>query len=90
MIRLLTISSLAAALSIAPVQCRREPDPTLSREDTGGDALWKLAEKFRAEKNEGATRDTLRFLIDRYPSNRHAAEARQELVKMGVVFDGGT
>jgi TolA-binding protein len=71
----------AALLSSAPIQCKRDPDPNLRREDTAGDALWNLAMKFREEKNEASARATLQYLVDRYPSNRHAAAAREELAK---------
>jgi hypothetical protein len=64
---------------LAPFQCGSTRDPNLRREDTAGDGLWELAERFRAEKNEAARRDTLKFLVERYPSSRHAPFAREEL-----------
>ena len=63
----------------APLQCSRSPDPELRREDTAGDALWDLAQEFRAKGNEAAAKQTLRFLVERYPSNRHVPAARAEL-----------
>ena len=68
-----------ASLGSAPMQCSRDPDPSLRREDTAGDALWDLAQDFRAKGNEAAAKDTLRFLVARYPSNRHVPEAKAEL-----------
>ena len=86
MMRTVAVGAFAMLLSAAPVQCPRDPDPSLRREDTAGDALWALAQEFRAKQDDKAAADTLRFLIERYPSNRHAAAAR-ELVRH---TDGGT
>ncbi len=67
---------VALPLLLAPYQCSRSRGPEFAREETAGDALWALAEKFDAEGDKFARERTLRFLADRYPSNRHAAEAR--------------
>lgn len=64
------------SLGNAPLQCAKKPDPDLRVEDTAGDALWDLAEDFRAKGNAPAAQETLRFLVERYPSNRHADAAR--------------
>lgn len=77
--RVVLVSALVSSLSLAPVQCARTPDPTLRVEDSPGDALWDLAQDFRAKKDEAAARSTLKFLVDKYPSSRHAAAARAEL-----------
>jgi outer membrane protein assembly factor BamD (BamD/ComL family) len=67
-------------LGIAPFQCGgSNRDHDLRREDTAGDALYGLSERFREEKNEPARRATLKYLVDRYPSNRYAPIAREEL-----------
>ncbi|AKV02224.1 hypothetical protein AKJ09_08887 [Labilithrix luteola] len=71
--------ALVASLGNAPLQCKHDPDPTMRTEDSAGDALWSLAEDFRAKGNDEAARQTLRFLVDRYPSNRHVPAARAEL-----------
>lgn len=68
--------AVALPMMLAPYQCSRSRGPEFSREDTAGDALWALAEKFDAEGDKFARERTLRFLAERYPSNRHAAEAR--------------
>lgn len=70
---------LASFLGSAPIQCSRTPDPNDRREDTAGDALWDLAEDFKAKGNEEARKNTLRFLVEKYPSNRHVPAAREEL-----------
>ena len=72
-------SLVVAMLGSAPMQCKRDPDASMRREDTAGDALWDLAEDFRAKGNEEARKQTLRYLIDKYPSNRHVPAAREEL-----------
>jgi hypothetical protein len=78
------VRSLVAGLTLAvvvraPMQCTHEPDPSLRIEDTAGDGLWGLAQQFRTRHEDAAARETLRYLVERYPSSRHAAEARAEL-----------
>ena len=84
--RFVAAGALAAALGSAPFQCAHPPDPNARREDTAGDALYELAQKFKAEKNTAAARETLQYLVEHYPSSRHAAEAKDEL---GGASDGG-
>lgn len=84
--RVVLFSALVSSLSLAPVQCTRTPDPNLRVEDSPGDALWDLAQDFRAKKDDAAARATLKFLVEKYPSSRHAAAAREELAG---VADGG-
>ena len=79
MIRIVTAGALLAALGSAPMQCRHEPDPNLRREDSAGDALYALALDFRAKGNEDSAKQTLRYLVEHYPSNRHVPAAREEL-----------
>jgi hypothetical protein len=70
-------------LGNAPLQCGHGGDSELRHEDDPGDALWTLAMDFRAKGNEAAARETLRFLVERYPSNRHARAAREDLATAG-------
>ena len=79
--RLPTLLLLAA---LAPMQCTKEYDPSRAREDTAGDGLWALAEDFKAKGNQEASAATLRFLVARYPSNRRAVKAREELEQLGA------
>ena len=80
MIRSLAFAGLVVgALTTAPLQCKRDPDPSTRREDTAGDALWALAQAFKAKGNDEAAKQTLRFLVERYPSNRHVPAAKAEL-----------
>lgn len=77
---------LLLPMLLAPYQCSRSRGPEYSREETAGDALWALAERFDAEGDARARERTLRFLVERYPSNRHAPDARAQL---GIAGDGG-
>ncbi|MCA9589445.1 MAG: hypothetical protein KC657_29255 [Myxococcales bacterium] len=78
--RVVVLSALAlSTLGAAPMQCKRDPDPNLRIEDTAGDALWDLAADFKKKGDDRAARDTLRYLVEHYPSNRHAEAARAEL-----------
>ncbi len=85
MIRLVSAGAIVAMLGGAPLQCRHDPDPSVRREDSAGDALYALAEDFRARGNDDAAKQTLRFLVERYPSNRHVPAAREELDRGGRV-----
>ncbi len=77
--RILGAGLVVASLGNAPLQCGSGPDPGTRLEDTAGDALYALAQDFRAKGNEQAARDTLRYLVDHYPSNRHVPGAKAEL-----------
>ncbi|HVU02160.1 MAG TPA: hypothetical protein VHE30_10420 [Polyangiaceae bacterium] len=76
---------LLAAFSQAPLQCSHEEDPALRKYETPPEALYDLAERFKAKGETAAHRDTLRYLVERYPSSRFAVRAKEEL---GAV-DGG-
>lgn len=89
MLRLVTAGALLAALGTAPLQCQHDPDPNLRREDSAGDALYALAQDFRAKGDEPAAKDTLRYLVAHYPSNRHAPEARAQLGGAEASAGGG-
>lgn len=84
MTRAIAAGVLAAVLGGAPLQCGGgHSDPALRTEDSAGDALWALAMEFRARGNEDAAKQTLRFLVEKYPSNRHVPAARLELEGAG-------
>ena len=82
MIRLATALSsgaLVAALGNAPMQCGHGSSDPGVHEDSPGDALYALSQDFHAKGNDEAARQTLRFLVDKYPSNRHVPAARAQL-----------
>jgi hypothetical protein len=85
MIRFVTAGVLLAALGNAPLQCGHRSDPDLRDEDSAGDALYALAQDFRAKGDERAATQTLRFLVEHYPSNRHVPAARAELGGAGAM-----
>jgi hypothetical protein len=84
MIRWLVAPLVAAALSSAPLQCAHDPDPTHCWDDAPGDGLWDLAEKFRDAHDDAAVRQTLEYLVERYPASRHAPAARDWLADAGA------
>jgi outer membrane protein assembly factor BamD (BamD/ComL family) len=73
---------LAALLSSAPLQCGHTPEAELQEDETPGDALWRLAQKFRDRHDGAAERQTLEYLVERYPASRWVAPAREELAKL--------
>jgi hypothetical protein len=70
-------------VATAPIQCGQTPESELRLDETPGDALWKLAQRFEAEHDEAAARKTLRFLVERYPSSRWARAAKEALADGG-------
>jgi hypothetical protein len=87
-IRLAAAGLLVASLG-APLQCGGGSDPAVRREDSAGDALYGLAQDFHAKGNEQAAKDTLRYLVEHYPSNRHVPAARAELAENAAPASSG-
>jgi hypothetical protein len=78
-------AGLIAALvssGAAPLQCGHTPDAELQEDDTPGDALWRLAQKFHDRRDGPAERQTLQYLVERYPASRWVAPAREELARL--------
>lgn len=73
----LALASLVA--SQAPMQCASEPAHEERRWETPGEALYELAQQFRARGEREAWRATLEYLVARYPSSREARMARADL-----------
>jgi Tfp pilus assembly protein PilF len=83
--RLASVGLVVASLGGAPLQCGGGgSNADVRLEDSAGDALYNLAMDFRAKGNEQAAKDTLRYLIEHYPSNRHVPAARAELGESGT------
>lgn len=74
---------IAALVALAPMQCRGSDDGSLRRYESPGDALYDLAQEFRAKGDDKAYRETLRFIVARYPSSRRATTAQLELESLG-------
>jgi hypothetical protein len=70
---------LVALLAQAPLQCSREPEPDLRTYETPPEALHDLALRFKAKGDARAYRETLSYLMERYPSSRFAILAKAEL-----------
>lgn len=71
--------ALVTLLAFAPLQCTKSRGAEDRMEDTAGDALWDLAQACKKENDSGCERRTLKFLVERYPSSRHAGEANDRL-----------
>lgn len=82
---LVLVASLASLGSnaIAPIQCGHETDPALRQDESPGDALWDLAQRFRDAHDEEASNRTLEYLVQRYPASRWAAAARARVGDAG-------
>jgi hypothetical protein len=75
-------------LAAAPMQCGHTPDAELREDETPGDALWRMAQRFHDTRDATAERETLQYLVDRYPASRWVGPARDQLARLGGV-DGG-
>jgi outer membrane protein assembly factor BamD (BamD/ComL family) len=73
---------LAAATATAPFQCARKVDPEQRLEEEPAEALYNLAERFKAQGDEHARAETLRYLVQKYPSSRFALMAKDDLQAM--------
>jgi outer membrane protein assembly factor BamD (BamD/ComL family) len=75
---------LLAASAYAPIQCGSKPRPDLRMEEEPAEALYKLAERFGAQGDTKARIDTLRFIVERYPTSRFAQAAKLDLEQLGA------
>ncbi len=73
--RALTVTLLLGA----PLQCPSRATADRAREDGADEALWHLAERFGREGYDAARRETLREIVERYPSSRFRASAEVAL-----------
>ncbi|MFO0693504.1 MAG: hypothetical protein U0230_08110 [Polyangiales bacterium] len=72
-----------ALLGTAPFQCAHDPDASEHAHDTPSEALWTLSEQFKANGENQARTETLRMIVDRYPTSREADQAREALGQTG-------
>lgn len=77
----------AAAMS-APFQCGSKARPEHRFEDEPADALYKLAGRFAAKGDREARVETLRFIVERYPTSRFAEAAKIDLAELGAAPAG--
>jgi hypothetical protein len=80
----------AGLLATAPMQCGHTPDAELREDETPGDALWQLAQRFQAAHDFAGEKRTLQYLVERYPSSRWFGPAKDELAKLGGADAPGT
>jgi outer membrane protein assembly factor BamD (BamD/ComL family) len=80
---------LVALASVAPLQCGHTSDPELQLDETPGDALWTLAQRFEAANDAAGERRTLEYLVQQYPASRWAPAAREKLAQLGGGDGGG-
>lgn len=73
----------AASASLAPFQCASEVDPNKRREEEPGEALYELAEQFKAKGDPKARAEALRYILKKYPTSRFAERARLDLNEAG-------
>ena len=78
------VLALALAGALAPMQCSREPNPSLARDETPGEALLSLADRLRDEGDSAGETRALQFLVERYALSRQAEEARVRLRERGA------
>ncbi|APR77117.1 Hypothetical protein A7982_02464 [Minicystis rosea] len=81
-VRILAPLFLAASLS-APIQCGSKIRPEHRLEEEPAEALYKLAERFASTGDQKARIETLRFIVERYPSSRFAQAAKLDLEQLG-------
>jgi hypothetical protein len=75
----------AGLLATAPLQCGHTPDAELREDETPGDALWQLSQRFQAAHDAAGEKRTLQYLVERYPASRWVSPAKDELAKLGGV-----
>lgn len=83
--RVLASVLLSAALT-APIQCASKPKPEQRREEEPAEALYNLADRFKKQGNPPAQAETLRAIVERYPSSRFAEAARLDLEQLGAAL----
>jgi hypothetical protein len=77
--RLFAAALAVATAGSAPFQCARKPGPDRSIEEEPGQALYTLAQQFKADGNAQARTETLEFIVKKYPTSRFAEQARVDL-----------
>ncbi len=78
-VRAFSMLLVAAALGQAPLQCASSTPPSERTYETPAQALYGLAQQFKAKGNEDSWRTTLEYLVARYPNSRFAGMARTDL-----------
>lgn len=83
------LASVALMLSAtAPFQCASKSPPEERREEEPAEALYALAERFRAAGDRNAREQTLRFIVERFPASRFAIAAKVDLAEVAAAPKG--
>ncbi len=82
-------AACAALLAVAPLQCGHTPESELQQDESPGDALWQLAQKFQAEHRTDAEKQTLEYLVERFPASRWVGPAKERIAALGGGSDAG-
>jgi TolA-binding protein len=69
------------------MQCASDPESELRTNETPGEALYGLAQEFKARGDTAGWRTTLEYLIHRYPSSRFATMAQADLAPQAQPAD---
>jgi hypothetical protein len=77
--RIVAALSLASLLGTAPLQCGSDSESAEARTETPGEALYGLAQEFKARGDADGWRRTLEYLRRRYPNSRFAVRAKNDL-----------
>jgi len=83
-VRIIAASILASALGGAPLQCAKEPEHQNREYETPAEALYGLAQTFAKRGDDKAWRETLEYLVERYPNDRYAKDAKKDLAAAGA------
>ena len=79
--RAFVFALLTAATAAAPMQCQSEPPADERRYEEPSEALYDLAQRFRAQGNSKAWQTTLETIIERYPNSRESVMAKDDLAR---------
>ncbi len=85
----LSLVGLVSSVANAPLQCGHTTDAALREDETPGDALWDLSQRFAAAHDPAGQRRTLEYLVERYPSSRWIPQAREVLAGGGAGANSG-
>lgn len=87
-VRFVLAAAVVSTASTAPMQCGHTPDAELREDETPGDALWQLAQRFKTAGDAAGEKRTLEYLVERYPSSRWQQPARDEIARLGGATGG--
>jgi outer membrane protein assembly factor BamD (BamD/ComL family) len=78
-VRDVVFALVAASAASAPMQCQSEPPADERHYEEPSEALYDLAQRFRAKGDLKAWQTTLETIIERYPNSRESVMAKDDL-----------